>query len=71
MAQLKTDRSFRISLPAGSARGVTIHTWTHGKVYGLVADPAAPHGFRLVGEARTHAVLVTKLQVQFLRDGCL
>jgi hypothetical protein len=35
-------------------------TWTHDKVYGLVRDPGAPYGYRVVASARSVVALAGK-----------
>jgi hypothetical protein len=64
-------------IPAASDRALEtfkrlgVKTWVHDKVYGLVSDPNAPHGFRLVASAETYDELATKLEQIHAANGSL
>ncbi len=46
---------------AAALRAAGVQAYVHGRVYGLVPDPAHPTGWRLAGEADSIEELAAKL----------
>lgn len=71
----KTRRPAAIAPPtretARALRKMGVRTWVHDRVYAVVADHSAPHGFRFVASAPSFDSLVVKLALQMFVSGKL
>lgn len=60
-ARPTTRQLARTFAAAGTLHQLGVHIWVHDRLYGLVADKGAPHGYRLVGSGKTLVELAARV----------